>query len=159
MDRLASSNYVSDDKERKESESFFDDCIKNFPDFENLSRTRNVDGFLRLLASKRNESSRLRDLLVTIKLNAKEIDQDPSTLRKKIELITNTISKKTFRASQLGTEIEQSLSEMTRLQKLQLSKKIESEQLSILAKIAMDHLDGPCPVCKQEHNALSLIHI
>ena len=153
VDRLASSNYVSVDKERLETQAFFDACVESFPDFESLTAARNIDGFLRLLVIKRKEKSRFLDLLYTIKSNAKEIEQDPSTLRNEIESIANIISKKSLKASQLGTEIEHSLSEITRLQKLQLSKKVEAEQLSILAKIAMDHLDGPCPVCNQKHDA------
>lgn len=152
IDRLNSTNSVADQAGRSQVESFLNASQKYISNYQISSSKPEVDEVLRLLSKKRNERSRYRDVLLTVKSYALEIDGDPDIQQKRIEFLSNTIFDKTAKVSRFSAEVEKKLGEMSELQKLQLSKKIESEQLSVLAKIAMEHLDGACPVCNQEHD-------
>lgn len=108
-----------------------------------------IDTAMSMLDNRRRAAERRIELLRVLREDLQRLAApgapDPEPLRAATEKLKGELQA-------LRAQVQTEQTRVAELRRTQAALKETTEQLRALASIALKHIDGPCPVCTQEHD-------
>lgn len=100
----------------------------------------------RLAVGRRLSLAEELDAEIEERAKAGDLAQEPAELIKQVEIAEAKLQR-------LSEALEAAEAEAAEQRRRQVERREREQELRALAELAARHLEGPCPVCRQEHDA------
>jgi exonuclease SbcC len=108
-----------------------------------------IDAAMRMLDNRRRATERRLDLLKTLARELQHLAEQPVPDLDRLRAAAETLE---YDVQELRVQVRAEQARVAEMRRAQAALVEKKEQLRALASLALELLDGPCPVCAQQHN-------
>ena len=126
------------------------DPNSSFPNQLSREAAPAIDAAMSMLDARRRSAERRQEVLKALADDVQRLATlavpDPAPLQARAATLKGELQS-------LQAQVQAEQTRVAELRRTQAALKDKTEQLKALAALAMKHIDGPCPVCNQKHDA------